>query len=350
MKELHLYDVSSLVYSGNFSVTYADRKIGRFPISGILHLFRYLSVSLGDGHDVALIFDAKRSFRKDIDDGYKSGRDRVPEVLCQRKFLQDVLPKCGIACYSLDSYEADDIVSWYVDSNVGKYHNIVIYSNDKDLAHNIQDGVILHGITSGSPTIFPANFINSVVRGEKILYNTISAYKTFCGCSSDKIPAFRSENGITGKELYQKYCDYLLSCGGNVTFNQARGFQCLAEFLINSNDLTENDKDELAKRINLVFPAFMPEDAPVLEKSAMEDINRNLIGELLSAMHDNGSLKCLDIMYHKPSEEFYKLINSYSDSLCNGEFSVDNDVPVIGENQLLETESLDFEIMELNGF
>src|SRR5690606_24046852 len=92
-------------------------------------------------------------------------------------------------------------------------------------------------------------------KGKKILPNTLSAYKVFTGCKSDKIPSFVSEKGVSGEVFYQRFCDFLISNLNPYSIKVSKDRRSLQIFLNTIKDeLTPKDLEFLDRNIELVYP------------------------------------------------------------------------------------------------
>jgi len=85
--------------------------------------------------DCAACFDGQNNHRreltKDWEDKYKGNRGpKEPELAQQLNLVYDLIKDSGIACVSIEGYEADDCIASYAKSFPGK---VAMLSQDKDL-------------------------------------------------------------------------------------------------------------------------------------------------------------------------------------------------------------------------
>ncbi len=85
--------------------------------------------------DCAACFDSKNNHRKELtkdwEDKYKGNRGpKEPELAQQLNLVYDLIRGSGIACVSIEGYEADDCIASYAKKFPGK---VAILSQDKDL-------------------------------------------------------------------------------------------------------------------------------------------------------------------------------------------------------------------------
>lgn len=329
---LDIFDASALVHSGNGSEMYRSESYYNYPIGGIHYFFKFLAPSLVAGHKVVVAFDS-RSFRKDLDLKYKSNRTVKKAVRSQLETLYDGLMASNIACYKVDTYEADDIINWAVNKykHSSDYNEIIIYGNDYDLCHNIDYKVRFRGITSNVNSIYYGNFTKSIKHGETIMFNTLAAYKVFCGDTSDCIQPFKHEAGLKPKELYDKYVDFLnkYQDDNDVRFSidYLISIAPIAVFINTSNLFTEAEKQQLYNRIKLVYPAECPNDVDIVP-SGLRDVNNSELCRFLNMYGDRYALSCFEYKKSKPIQSDIEIIKNKAHQLLSGEYEVDRNLPL----------------------
>lgn len=322
MKNLYIFDVSGVVYygtTGAMSYVYKGMQVG-----GIKALTGRLTAALAEHADVLLAFDS-RSFRKDLLEVYKG--DRIPNryVGAQLDLLLEMLEKAGIPCYKFDGYEADDIISWAVKEFRSSYENICIYSNDFDIAHNVQNRVYLKPIDNKSNIVTYKNFMYAVSRKEDIMFNTINAYKVFCGCSSDRIPAIKVSEHYTPISIYKRFCRFLNE--NNIySYDATSDPRTVAIFANTVGLFNESDKQEIYKRIQLVFPASKPD--VTIKPISLDAINKEVYSWLLAIVKDYPAAKSLRIKALNVPQDVDAYIKSIYDLVRTGAYSVDRNLEV----------------------
>lgn len=321
MTELHIFDVSALVHTGDKgrNETWYD-----LPVGGIKYLMRYVTTMIAVKEPVVLCFDSP-SFRNELFDGYKGGRFKDQGVISQIETLYESLQSCGIRCEKYDGYEADDIIDWAVKQNVGNYYQTTIYGNDYDLCHNVQQRVMFKTVREDMNNIHVGNFETGIYKGERIKFNTISAYKVFCGCSSDKIPAMNLKCAINGKEIYAKYLKFLeennVTCKYSVLTNPK-----LPILFAQYSGLFDTDEiEDVTKRVKLVYPAEMPagvEIRPTLRK----EIDLDKLAHFLSMYNDFESLRCIQMRKRDLDDNDKNILRQKAKALRTGEFAADRNI------------------------
>lgn len=321
LSNLAIIDASACVYTGMASTYHRDRYYYGYPVGGLHYLFRYVTTALAKRDDVIVAFDA-RSFRKDLLSGYKAGRNHSKLVHSQLEMAYKYLSKANLACYKIDGFEADDIIYWATKRYVSDYYNIEIFGNDKDLLHNIQKRVSFHSISSNVNSVYLSNFEKSIEKGKTIPFNTISAYKVFCGCSSDKIPSMRLSNGLGGEALYQRYLRFLEQNDIPRTWETITSFKLPNIFGNLSGLFTDEEKQELFKRIHIVYPAECPEDVH-LETSNANSIYSDVLEHVLNLFNDWESIKCMKFTKVGLNSNDIQFLKDNAKLLTSGAYEVD---------------------------
>jgi 5'-3' exonuclease len=256
---------------------------------------------------------------------YKSGRQRSPEVIGQIETIYDGMLGCGIRCEKYDGFEADDIVDWAVRDCVGKYDDIVIVGNDYDLCHSIQPGVRFKSIVPGVGCIHPGNFVESVEIGETIKFNTISAYKAFCGCSSDKIKGIKLSNGMKGKQIYYEFVKWLSQREDGNNYWITSFWKTPLVFANTSGLFTPEEFQVLYDNVKLVYPAEKPEGVEI-KPVFFDDVNKEKFYKFLTLYGDQDSLNSLGAKRAFVSEEDKQMLREKSSKLSSGEFAADRNL------------------------
>lgn len=332
-RKLYVIDISGLVYHAVTGVgTYktntesSNASVYNLPSDGIKQALDKITFALGEGSNVVVCFDSRNNFRKKLMPTYKKGRIPNREVFVQLDFLYEVLSSANIICLKEDGYEADDLINWTVQSNYSNYDEVIIMSGDMDVAHNVHGNIRLEPFVQSRPIIREENFVSAIKRGENIMFNTISAYKLFCGDSSDTIPVFKAECGKKSKELYRIFQNVLLS-NDKTDYNYTSSKQVMAYVIDNIPFFTEKDREELRLRMDIIYPADIPENFSVIPKGK-EVINKNFYIELLSMFNRYSGLKWLDASKSMPSESLKQLLKDYAYRFNTGAYAVDNNLEV----------------------
>lgn len=304
MPDLQIYDVSGYVHTAAHVSTFSGRSSRMFPVGGIHFFLRALTTALRMGDNVACSFDSKSPSVPKYD-GYKGNRTIDPKVVAQCEFLYDFLRKCGIACYKGHG-ESDDLIYNIVeahkhDENMGVYR-IYVNGSDYDLCHNVDDECVEYRTcNSNTNNVNWINFPKAIGWGdEPILFNTLLAYKVFCGKKADNIKPFVTSDGRKGIDLYKLYKAYWNSATENKTCEVMRSRIMLEKFIsIVIKD--SRDVEELGKRMDCIYPKdlrrFFKDGFKVTDR---EGADLQLLCDYAYALNDRTSMSTLKKMGFSP--------------------------------------------------
>lgn len=338
MKKLYVIDMSGLVWHGHTG-DYTNQLFRKLPVAGINSALNTIAFTLGEGADVVAAFDSKESIRKSIFPGYKSGRIPNRQVYVQLDFLWEQLPNLGICCLKEDGYEADDLINWTIKEYLDQYDQIAIMSGDEDLTHNVQPKVTYEPFVKSRPIVNDRNFSITVIKGEKIAFNTISAHKVFCGCKSDTVPAFKAEDGRTGKALYSIFVNVLEKNNRINDYESTTSKELIRYFVDNASIFTENDRKQLNTRINVIYPLERP-DGLKINPTGLSAVNKHLLAEMLSMSNNTKTLRWLDLNKVSLSQSFLDVIDDYAFRFNTGAYAVDNNLEV-DPSYLVDSQEID---------
>jgi 5'-3' exonuclease len=142
---LHLVDASYFVFRAYYSVTPEMTDADGQPVNALYGFARFMGDLLERARPshVAVAFDESlsSSFRNEIYPAYKANREPAPEDL-KRQFglCREFCALLGLAAYSDNAYEADDIIGAIASRMRAEGRPSVLVTRDKDLAQLIRDG------------------------------------------------------------------------------------------------------------------------------------------------------------------------------------------------------------------
>ena len=142
---LHLIDGSAYIFRAYHALPPLTNSRGQATgaLVGVINMLRRLISEHQPGH-IGVVFDASgKTFRDEIFEEYKANRPPAPEELKRQfKYCRDFCRAAGIADYSSNRYEADDIIGTLATRLREQGYAITIISADKDLAQLIRPGDI----------------------------------------------------------------------------------------------------------------------------------------------------------------------------------------------------------------
>lgn len=325
MKVLHILDASAIVHTGDAANRYTGSGVSGFVCNGLLRLNRQLAMGIKHG-DVVIAFDSP-SFRSDLMPDYKSGRVSNASVVCQLTFAYEMLNMAGLNCAKLDGYEADDIIDWAAQLKPN-YDLVNIIGNDYDLCHSVEDCVSFQACSSLVNDVHSYDFCQALNQYPGLKYNTLSAYKVFNGCKSDKIPAFNTKAGIRGSALYNDFNRYVATAhDGNYNSLICMKMPALLQlFMVESTKIKEEDYEELLRRIQLVYPAQKPDDITIKPVGLM-GVRRGALEKYFSLLNDTYALQYLNLEKAHLTDADYKRMKVLREGVMSGSFAADANIP-----------------------
>lgn len=140
--KIHLIDGTYELYRAHFSTPPSQSPDGR-PVAAVKGLMRSMLNLLrqDDVTHVACAFDhVVESFRNDLFEGYKDGREVPPDLWEQFGLAEQAVSALGIVVWPMNEFEADDALAtaaarWGVHPQVDQ---VVICSPDKDLTQMVK--------------------------------------------------------------------------------------------------------------------------------------------------------------------------------------------------------------------
>lgn len=144
-RHVYLVDASIYIFRAYYSVPATLTNPEGHEINALHGFAGFLAAFLDEvrPEHLAVVFDESltTSFRNDIFPAYKANREAAPEEL-QRQFgfCRSLVEALGIAAYSSDRFEADDLIATLATRLRARDCSIVILSADKDLAQVLQEG------------------------------------------------------------------------------------------------------------------------------------------------------------------------------------------------------------------
>ena len=139
-----LVDLSSL-YWANWHAT-ADMELGEAVRRTVEQVHKY-----ADGFDlIAVCCDAPPYWRSDVCPEYKANRIASPPLAREQlRRVKDKLRADGLLMWSVDTFEADDLLATAAAQAVAAGHEVRVISADKDLLQLVGEGVTVQSPMTG---------------------------------------------------------------------------------------------------------------------------------------------------------------------------------------------------------
>lgn len=344
MVYLDIIDVNSVLHSAHNVDSISVERASGCPSGALSVLFRKISYLLSSNHHVICAFDSKTD-RKAIMTEYKANRNKVPEVILQSELAYNLLTDLNISCVKTNGYEADDLIYNICEKYIGEVPRIYIHSSDADLAHNIVNSRIeILAVNSNTYNINYNNFVEVFSEPDfRVPKNLITLKKVFLGDKSDNIGMFHSSKGTSGRKLFLRVLDQVREFDAyDPALNRTRGF---AEIMIDTLSLTEDDKKELSKRMDIFYPKDIELDS-LVEPVGLTSINTTHFAGVLRSIRCFEGLRSLGLSASAvPSTKVTEKLIDYGRRFKSGEFHVDKNLSF--GNDLFNLEDSSIFIREL---
>lgn len=206
-KKLVIIDGSSLLYRAFYALPPTMTSPEGVPTNAI---YGFLRMLLGLYRDLnpeymAVTFDKDRhTFRTDMYDGYKATRKPAPqELVPQFDLIRDVLSTMGVAVYSLDGYEGDDILGT-LSLRYEKELPVNIVTGDRDaLQLSSERTTVL--LTQKGITQMAAMTPEAIQEKYHITPSQVIDMKALMGDTADNIPGVPGIGEKTALKLLTQY-------------------------------------------------------------------------------------------------------------------------------------------------
>lgn len=155
---------------------------------------------------LAVVFDTKApTFRHKMYDEYKSTRAKMPEdLVSQIPRIHQAVAALNIPEFSLEGYEADDIIGTIARKAAFRNINVSLVSNDKDLFQLINDRVEMYVPQKGSES--PIRMDSEAVKKKIGVYpEKVIEFMALTGDSSDNVPGIPGVGPKTALSLLGQF-------------------------------------------------------------------------------------------------------------------------------------------------
>ncbi len=194
-KKLLLIDGSNCLYRAFHAMPDLRNDQGKptGAIYGFIKILRKL-ISTYKTEYIACVFDANgKSFRNDIFPDYKSNRSSMPSDLAiQISPLNQILESIGIKVFSINGFEADDIIGTLSSLATKSDIETLIFTNDKDFAQLVNNHIKLINNIDG-PILDEKN----VKAKFGVSADYIVEYLMLVGDAIDNVPGVQKVGPIT---------------------------------------------------------------------------------------------------------------------------------------------------------
>ena len=243
-KSAYLIDSSIYIYRGwhayDASIVDAEGK----PANAIYGYTEFLQqlMELEQPEYIACAFDAKQtnSYRREILPDYKGNRPPTPDELKnQFRHCRDFVRAAGIADYSSNRFEADDIIGTLATQLREEGFSITILSADKDLAQLLRPGDVWWDFARDKIMHY-----RDVEKTFGIHPELIADLLALTGDKIDNIPGIPGVGYKMGSRLLKKYpsIEDILDNIDNISKMKFRGSKRIQELVEQHKDMLPRNK------------------------------------------------------------------------------------------------------------
>jgi 5'-3' exonuclease len=275
---VYLIDASIYVFKSYFAVPDEFKSQGGDPINAVYGFIRFLTqfIHQTKAQYIACAFDESlsSSFRNEIYPPYKANRDPAPaELKKQFRICKKVTRAMGIATFSDESYEADDLIGTLASHYQQKDHQVYVVSADKDLTQLIGENDFWWNYGKNEP-FGPSQILQKF----GVYPNQIADYLALTGDSVDNIPGVPGIGPKTASKLLQhfKTLEQLVSRKNEINYLSFRGAKSCKK------KITDHlDELHLARKLTGIVTDVPINDLNITRKNVNDD-KINLIFDYLN--------------------------------------------------------------------
>lgn len=156
---------------------------------------------------VFIAFDHyKKTFRNEMFADYKAKRQKTPDdLIIQIPWIRQTLEAMGIYCFSLQGFEADDLVGSYCKIMNQQNISVDVYTSDKDLLQLVNNLTSLHMFKTGISTTQTYTCDNFASLFFGLQPKQVVDYKAIIGDGSDNFSGIKGIGPKTASNLLVKY-------------------------------------------------------------------------------------------------------------------------------------------------
>jgi DNA polymerase-1 len=209
MKKIILIDGNNLIYRSYFATAYNGnfmRNSKNFPTNALFGFANMIEKIIKEEEPeyILVAFDKGKTFRHEMYEGYKAGRETTPtELKEQIPVAKEMLEYMGIKSFEIDNYEADDIIGTFAKfcDDEPEYIGTII-SSDKDLLQLISTDIDMKLLKQKDYIRYNIDNFNESFG---FMPDNIRDFKALCGDSSDNIPGVKGIGEVTATKLISEY-------------------------------------------------------------------------------------------------------------------------------------------------
>ena len=196
MKQLVLIDLSSVLHP----IWHMSSKEPDPDHTSTATIAKVHALASGQEH-VAVCCDSRKNWRKELDATYKANRPKSEEPLIhQMKITQETLAEDGFPVWSVEGFEADDLIAAATKLGKEAGMSVLIVSSDKDLLQLVDETVRVKSVRDGEELGATGVFEKFGVRPDQV-----RDYLSLVGDTSDNVKGATGIGAVKASSLLAKH-------------------------------------------------------------------------------------------------------------------------------------------------
>ncbi|HUL60879.1 MAG TPA: DNA polymerase I [Anaeromyxobacteraceae bacterium] len=263
MPTLTLIDGSGFIFRAYHAIPHLSTTKG-VPTNAVLGFTTMLLKALREHAPthVALVFDAgRRSFRHDLDPGYKASRPEAPDDLAsQFPLVRDVARALAVPVIEEAGFEADDIIGTLACRARDAGWEVVVVTGDKDFAQLVDGRLSLYDPMAEASGRGGWTGPAEVEKKLGVPPDRVIEYMAILGDKIDDVPGIPGVGEVTAAALIRKFgnVEEMLRRAGEIPSAVSRGGEKLRDKIVANADRIRLNRKLVALRCDLELP-FRPD-------------------------------------------------------------------------------------------
>jgi len=230
---------------------------------------------------VALVFDAgRKSFRNEIDPGYKASRPEAPDDLkSQFPLVRDVARALAVPIVEEQGVEADDVIGTLACRARERGWEVVVVTGDKDFAQLVDEKVSLYDPMAEASGRGGWTGAGEVEKKLGVRPEQVVEYMAILGDKIDDVPGIPGVGEVTAAALVRHFgtVEAMLERPDEIPKAVTRGGERLKEKIVANAERIRTNKRLVALKCDMELP-YAPE---TFGRRSMDDLRvRALFSEL----------------------------------------------------------------------
>ena len=211
MKKLILIDGNSIMFRAYYATAYPGAKLmqskkGVYTNALFAFVGMFEKIITEDVTHALVAFDTKEPTKRHLAyDGYKAGREKMPEELGQQiPMIYEYIHLTGVKSYYKAGYEADDIIGTLAKQKSKEGFDVEIFSSDRDLLQLVDDKITVNLLKKGMKEVHRFD-PKMLFETYELSHEQMIDLKSLMGDPSDNIPGIPGIGEKTAIKLLKEY-------------------------------------------------------------------------------------------------------------------------------------------------